>query len=206
MKRLRDFVVTSLVGGLLILAPIYIAILLLLKAMGSLVGLIRPIATLLPDWVPAEQLLSLVLVLVVCFLVGAAVRTRMGRSARERLEHSFFDRIPGYGVFKGLTQRLAGQGEENVWRPAFAEVEEALVPAFVIEELPDGRYTVFIPSVPTPFAGGVYVLTPERVHLLDATFAQAIKPISRWGAGCKDLVAGIRVSSATEPAAVLPRT
>ena len=57
MKRLRDFVVASLVGGLLILAPIYIAILLLLKAMGSPVGLIRPIASLLPDWVPAEQLL-----------------------------------------------------------------------------------------------------------------------------------------------------
>ena len=84
MKRLRDFVVASLVGGLLILAPIYIAILLLLKAMGSPVGLIRPIASLLPDWVPAEQLLSLVLILVVCFLVGAAIRTRMGRSARER--------------------------------------------------------------------------------------------------------------------------
>jgi hypothetical protein len=33
------------------------------------------------------------------------------------------------------------------------EIEEALVPAFIIEELDDGRFTVFVPSVPTPFAG-----------------------------------------------------
>jgi hypothetical protein len=32
---------------------------------------------------------------------------------------------------------------------------------FVIEPLDDGRFTVFVPSVPTPLAGAVYILTPE---------------------------------------------
>ena len=50
---------------------------------------------------------------------------------------------------------MTGKNEENVWKPAFAEIEEALVPAFIIEELADGRFTVFVPSVPTPFAGAV---------------------------------------------------
>jgi len=39
-----------------------------------------------------------------------------------------------------------------VWKPALVEIEEALVPAFIIEELEDQRVTVFVPSVPTPFA------------------------------------------------------
>ena len=84
-------------------------------------------------------------------------------------------------------QQVAGQGRENVWKPALAEIEEALVPAFVIEELDDGRYTVFFPSVPTPLAGAVYILERGRVHLLDIPFTQAIKAISRWGQGSKEL-------------------
>jgi uncharacterized membrane protein len=92
---------------------------------------------------------------------------------------------------RSLTQRLAGQEEENVWQPALAEIEEALVPAFIIEALEDGRFTVFVPSVPTPLAGAVYILSRDRVHPLDVPFTQAIKSVSRWGAGAKELVAAM---------------
>jgi uncharacterized membrane protein len=70
-------------------------------------------------------------------------------------------------------------------------VEEAVVPAFIIEELGDGRFTVFVPSIPTPLAGAVYILSAERVHPLNVPFTQAIKTISRWGSGSKDLVAAM---------------
>ena len=106
------------------------------------------------------------------------------------MEMSFFGRLPGYALFRSLTQRLVGESDENVWKPALAEIEDALVPAFIVEELDDGRYTVFVPSVPTPFAGAVYVR--ERVHLVDIPFTQALKSISRWGSGSKDLVAAMR--------------
>ena len=192
MKRLWDFVISTLVGGLLVLVPLYLAVLLLLKAMASLVKIVAPLAKLLPAWFPAADALSLVLVLLVAFLVGAALRTQFGRGFRERIERSFFERIPGYAVIRSLTQQLAGQGKESVWKPALAEIEEALVPAFIIEEHDDGRFTVFVPSVPTPLAGAVYVLTPERVHPLDIPFTQAVKPISRWGSGCKELVAAMK--------------
>jgi uncharacterized membrane protein len=69
------------------------------------------------------------------------------------------------------------------------------VPAFIIEELEDGRFTVFVPSIPTPLAGAVYVLSRERVHALDVPFTQAIQTISRWGAGAKDLVAAMQKPS-----------
>ena len=192
MRGFRDFVVSSLVGGLLVLVPLYLAILLLLKAAKSLAGLVKPIAGLLPDWVPGDRLLSLLLVLLVCFLVGASLRTRIGRRTRARVERSVFERVPGYNLLRSLTQQVAGEGEERVWKPALVAIEDALVPGFIIEEFEDGRYTIFVPSVPTPFAGAVYVLGPERVHPLDVPFTEAIKPISRWGSGCKELVAAIR--------------
>ena len=59
MKYARELVVSTVVGGALVLVPIYLAVLVLLKGMQSVVGLLRPIAALLPDWVPAENFLSL---------------------------------------------------------------------------------------------------------------------------------------------------
>jgi len=93
-----------------------------------------------------------------------------------------------------LTQRLAGDTEQSTWQPALVDIEDALVPAFIIEELDDGRFTVFVPSVPTPLAGAVYVIGRDRVHILDIPFTQAIRVVSRWGAGAKDLVAAMRKS------------
>jgi len=192
MKMARDFVASTVVGGVFVVVPVYLAILLLLKGMESLSGLVRPIAVLLPEWIPAEGLFSLVALLLLCFLVGLAVRTRAGRLMRERLEVVFFDRLPGYSLLRSLTQRLAGDGDETAWRPALAEIEDGLAPAFVIEELDDGRLTVFVPSIPTPLAGAVFILSRERVHLLDVPFTQAIRTISRWGSGSKALVAAMR--------------
>ena len=195
MKHVREFVTNAVVGGLLVLLPIYLAVLLLLKGMKAVVSLVRPISALLPDWLPAENFLSVLLVLIACFFVGTAVRTRVGRVIRERMEMSFFGSLPGYALFRSLTQRLAGESNENVWKPALVEIEDALVPAFVVEELDDGRFTVFVPSVPTPFAGAVYILNRERVHLINIPFTQAIQSVSRWGSGSKDLVAAMKKES-----------
>jgi uncharacterized membrane protein len=192
MRYAREFITSTVVGGLFVVVPVYLAVLLLLKGMKSVAGLVRPLAALVPDWIPAERLLSLVLFLALCFLVGVAVRTRPGRAARERMEMVFFERLPGYGLLRSLTQRLSGDSDEHAWTPALVEIKEALVPAFIIEELDDGRFTVFVPSVPTPLAGAVYVLRRERVHVLDVPFTQAIRSISRWGSGSKDLVAAMR--------------
>jgi len=129
--------------------------------------------------------------LTICFLIGVAVRTRAGQAVRERIERTFFERIPGYALIRSLTHQVAGESRENVWKPALFESDEALIPAFIIEEFEDGRYTVFVPSIPTPFAGAVYILDRKRVHPVDVPFTEAIKTVSRWGSGSKDLVAAM---------------
>src|SRR5262245_17727698 len=196
MKRVSKFIVSSLLAGLVILAPIYLSILLLLKVAQAFASLVRPIARLLPEWFPAEHVLSILVVLTVCFLIGVAVRTPAGKAARERVEKSLSERIPGYALFRSLTQQLAGSSQDQVWKPALAEIEEALVPAFIIEEFADGRFTVFVPAAPTPLTGSIYVLTPDRVHPVDAPFKDTVKSLSRWGAGLKDVVANVKINKA----------
>lgn len=191
MKKMFGFIVKTTLTGLLVVVPLYLAVLLVLKGMKSVVGLVRPIANLLPESWPADQIVSLLFVLLICFAVGAVLRTGIGQAGRQWIEKTFFERIPGYALLRSLTERMVGKGDETVWKPALAEIEDALVPAFIIEEFPDGRYTIFVPSIPTPFAGAVYILERARVHPVDVPFAEAIKVISRWGSGSQALVAAM---------------
>ena len=194
MKQFRQSITRALIAGVLFVLPVYLAILLLLKAAKSLGGLLRPLTRLLPESFPAENLLSFLLVLVVCLLVGMALRTSLGQAARTRIENSLLQKIPGYGVFRSMTHQMAGDSRENAWKPALAEIEDALVPAFIVEELDDGRFTVFVPSVPTPLAGAIYILSAARVHPVDVPFTQAVQAITRWGSGSRELVAAMQES------------
>ena len=191
MKQARPFVVNAVISGLISVIPVYLAVLLLLKAMGSVLGLVSPFAKLLPDWLPATNILALLLLLVICFVVGVAVRTAAGRAARERLERSLFSRLPGFALLRSLTQQLTGQGQEKVWKPALVEIEDALVPGFLIEELEDGRVTVFVPSVPTPLAGAVYHHRPGAGAYPGYSLHAGGQHRIPLGAGSSDLVAAM---------------
>jgi uncharacterized membrane protein len=144
-------------------------------------------------WLPAAQIVSLLLVLLICFLIGVAIQGQAGQAIWARIEKSAVSKIPGYALVRSLTDRISGKDEDNSWKPALVEIEEALVPAFIIEALEDGRFTVFVPSVPTALAGSVYILTSDRVHPLNIPFTQAIKAVSQWGSGSKHLVAAMEM-------------
>jgi hypothetical protein len=58
-KKLSEFVLGRLVAGALVIAPTYLAVLLVLKGIKSLAGIMKPFAQLLPKWLPADQVLSL---------------------------------------------------------------------------------------------------------------------------------------------------
>ena len=62
MKKLGEHVQGRLRSGALVVAPIYLAVLLLLKGMKSLTGVLKPVAHLLLRWLAADQVLSLVVV------------------------------------------------------------------------------------------------------------------------------------------------
>jgi uncharacterized membrane protein len=191
MKNSGNFFVKTLITGLLVIVPVYLAILMLLKVLQSMAGLMKPLMSLLPEGLPAESILALLMLLVVSFLTGLAALSPAARRLTTKLEKRMLYKIPGYEVFRQITQRTAGDNNEGDWQPALIEIEDGLVPGFVVEEHDDGRLTVFVPSVPTPLAGAIYILSPERVHRLNVPFTQAIKTVTRWGAGSKDLIAAM---------------
>jgi hypothetical protein len=134
-------------------------------------------------------------------LPGRHARKDSGRADRQGKDRVFAVRTDTW-IFAASWPHKASYRRKSryTWKPALAEIEEALAPAFIIEELEDGRYTVFVPSVPTPFAGAVYILERERVHPLDIPFTQAVKVVSRWGQGSKELAAALERNKHQETA------
>jgi uncharacterized membrane protein len=191
LRSIADLTKTTLIGGLLVVLPIYIAFILLAKAIKSALGLVAPITNQLPAGVEFRLLAAIGIVIGVCFLAGILVRTDFGRKAKNAIERNLLERVPGYSMLRDLTARMTGHEQDETWAPALAEIEDALVPAFVIEELEDGAYTVFVPSIPTPAAGAIYILPRERVHVIDVPFAQALRVITKWGVGAGELRARI---------------
>ncbi len=200
MRGLAEFTKTSLIGGVLIILPIYLSILLLLKTLGAVGALIAPVTAQLPAALKFRQVIAILIVILVCFLAGLVVRTGPGLRAKNAIERNLLDRIPGYALIRGLASRVAGRQEDDTFAVALVEIEDALVPAFIVEEHDDGAYTVFVPSVPTPAAGAIYILPRERVHHVDIPFAKAAAVITKWGAGARDLRAAMRIADGADSA------
>src|ERR1700688_2145488 len=118
MRNVTRFIVSRLITGLIVVAPIYLTVLLLLKAAQSLLSIMQPVAALLPESVPVEELIAALIILFFCFLIGLAMKTPKGRATWERLETSLFERLPGYALFRSLTQQLSGKTQDNTWKPA----------------------------------------------------------------------------------------
>ncbi len=201
MKGLAELTKTTLIGGLLVVLPIYLTILLLAKTLGGILALVAPVTAAIPAATQFRQVIAILIVLLVCLIAGIVVRTAPGRRAKHMLERSVLEKIPGYELVRGFAERLSGEDRSGAFQPALIEVEDALAPGFIIEELEDGRCTVLIPSVPTPAAGSLFIMPRERVHPVDVPFTQAVKVISKWGTGAGDMARGIVVGVETLPSA-----
>ena len=204
MRALAEFTKTTLIGGVLIILPIYVAVLLVLKAIASLLNMLDPVAGSLPAAVEFKRPAAIILLVAICFIVGLVVRTGPGLRAKNAFEHAVLERVPGYTFFRGLAKRLTGSSEEQKLQPALVEIEEALVPALIVEALEDGSYTVLVPSAPTPMAGSIYILAHDRVHPVDIPLTTAIGVFSKWGTGAGEFVRAMAAPAKIAAVSSLP--
>jgi uncharacterized membrane protein len=188
MKRLAEFSKTTLIGGVLVILPIYITILLLVKTVAGVAALVSPVTALVPAVLQFREVIAVAILILACFVAGLLLRTGAGLRTKNVIERNLLERIPGYALIRGITARVAGKQEDETFAVALVEIEDALVPAFVVEKHDNGAFTVFVPSVPTPAAGAIYILPKERVHIVDIPFNKLLTVISKWGAGARDLV------------------
>jgi uncharacterized membrane protein len=199
MKAIGEFIKSTIIGGLLVILPLGLVAMIVMKIVGMLKPVVAPIDASLPSGLHFPNVIAAALLFLACFVTGLLAQTRRGQAALSVFESAILNRIPGYAMLRSFTRRIGNLEESETFAPALVEIEEALVPAFVVEEHADGQRTVFVPSAPTPGVGAIYIMARERVHLVDVPFLKTIKCVSRFGAGSKELLLAMRAPETTQP-------
>ncbi len=200
MQGLLRFVKTTLLGGVLVLLPVYIMVVVLITVVGEVSAALTPVVAILPlehAFGPAEAMvLAILVIVIVCFLVGLVVQTSLGQALGGWFRRVLLDRVPGYGMVRTLVGRMAGaeaDAETMFMTPALIRLHEGVaVAGFVMERLEDGTHAVFVPIAPTATVGHVYYLPAERVEVLEAKGRDVVGVLSHWGVGSGELLAKTR--------------
>jgi uncharacterized membrane protein len=192
MKHPLAFMKSALVTGLLIVLPAWLAVLLLLQLLVKLGMLVKPLAAQMPPGVNHPQIIAALVFILLCLSVGFLVHTAIGRLIGKALGENVFNHVPGYQPLRNIARQFQDMNSSNGFKPALIEVEDGcLAPAFLIDNHTNGTSTIFMPSVPTPMAGSIFIMPSGRVHPIDVPVTTLMKCISKWGAGSAELLAGL---------------
>lgn len=191
MKQLIDFFKVTLIGGALVVLPVWLAMLLLFKALLQVEGVVKPLSAELPASVAHPQVIAAIFLIGLCFLVGLTIQTVAGSQAKRIVEKNVLNHIPGYMVLHHVAQQMVDVENNRGFKPALVDINDALALAFIVEELGDGKCTVFLPSAPTPLTGSILIIAKTRVHPVDVSIPQIFSITSKWGNGAGELLTNL---------------
>jgi uncharacterized membrane protein len=187
VKAIKEFVKTTVVGGIVFLVPLILLILVLRHAMAFAGKIAGPIAAAFPAHkfagIAVATIIAALVLLLLSFLAGLFARTGFGRDLARWLEDSLLGNLPQYRMVKTMAEGLAQvEGGQNL-RPALVSIEGGWQLGYLLEEVRAGWVAVFLPQSPTPMSGNVMYMPAERVRLLDMPIGEAVLLVKRLGAG-----------------------
>ena len=187
MTSFKEFLKTTIVGGILFLMPVILFALILRHAMGFAGKIAKPIAAYFPQHqfagVAIATIIAALVLLVLSFCAGLVARTPVGKSATHWLEETLLGHLPQYRMVKSLAEGLTQVEGVQGMRPALVSIEGGWQIGYQLEELKDGWVAVFLPQSPTPMSGNVMYLPAARVRLLEMPIPEAMMLVKRLGVG-----------------------
>jgi uncharacterized membrane protein len=195
MKKLREFVKSTLVGGLLVLLPMAIFVYVLMWVFDLIVRAIDPLTKVVMETSKRQGIVADVvaigLLIWVCFFVGMFVRTRLGKWSYAVLESKLLRKTPGYSMIKETVSQFLGNKQSPFSSVALARIfgNDTLASVFITDTHEDGSYTVFMPTGPNPTSGNIYHLQAENVIPVDVSVEDTMRSIISCGAGSSTLIA-----------------
>jgi uncharacterized membrane protein len=182
------FVKTALFGGLGILLPILLLVIVLKEFVELLIGLATPIADLLPEKliesVPETEVLAVLLIVGASLILGLLSMIPAARAAGEAFERTILSKVPVYLPLKSLLGALLGSEHAEKFQPAFIRNDDdSMEPCYIVEDEGRPRLFVLVPWTPASFAGSLKLVPRERVHPIALTFDEFSLAIGHFGVG-----------------------
>jgi uncharacterized membrane protein len=192
MKSVLNIIKATIVGGILFLVPIALLVIILGKVVTALQKILSPILKSFPDIVVAgfpvlHRLAALLILMLICFVAGLLARTQAAHRSINWLEHSILGYVPGYKFINTMVKNMTGL-EEKEMDIVLARVDDGWQLSFLIEQINNDMYTVFVPDVPNPWSGSVYHLEKDKIIWTNITKKQALGCLRQLGFGSAEIL------------------
>ncbi len=198
MSKIRSLVKTTLLGGVVVILPVTVIVVIFGWLYVKVTNWIQPLTDIVVATAGLGEFVADFIVITVivgfCFIVGLAVKTQVGRFVHEKLESKVLKVAPGYDMVKETVLQFLGRKKSPFSQVALVQIFEnqTRATAFVTDENPDGSYTVFVPTGPNPTSGQIFHLESAFVHPVDVRVDDAMRSIIACGAGSSKLIAAMK--------------
>jgi uncharacterized membrane protein len=190
MKKIISHFKDRFIKGFVFLLPLLVLFVLLGKALYYTKGFSIKIAKLMgvPKTmeVGAHTIVSAVTIIIVCVLLGYLVHFTFMVNIRSWMDNKLADLLPGYASYRGKALSKINKEEEKLPYEKAVLVRENNYhyPGFLMDELPDGRLTLFIPFGGNAKEGRIIIISKAEVTILDnADVKQVHNAIQNMGTG-----------------------
>jgi uncharacterized membrane protein len=205
-SKLTNFFYTSLIGGLTVLLPIYLTLFFVNAIVNNILRFFKPLMSGFSVFFPfleheiARKAFAVILLILLCFVGGVISRTALGSMVQKAVKPGL-EKLPGYHLLQSVTHQITDSGAKDlkVAIVALGELDQALSVGFLIAQHKNGDYAVFIPSVPAPAAGAMYIVPENKVLSVDVSFLTAIKFYSQFGEGSDELLEALSQCRLAQP-------
>ena len=194
MQKIKSFILTSILGGLTVILPATIILMVFGWILDKVTVLISPITSFIVENSHTREFFANIVVIfflvLVCFLIGLMERTKLGKFLFNILENNLLSKIPGYSIIKDTIVQFIGGKNTPFSQVALVRIfgTETKCTAFITDEHDDGSYSVFVPTGPNPTSGQIFHLKSEFVEKVDASVELTMKSIISCGAGSKHII------------------
>jgi len=194
LRRFKKFLRTTLIGGVVALAPLTLIILLFRWVINVIGRNLTPLVdTMLQGADPnpffkfALYVLTFTAILVFFFIIGLIVQTRLSVFMRNA-ENRYLVKIPGYKLAKETVSQFFGKNRSFFREVVLVDIfnSGALMTGFITDDQGE-IITVFVPTGPNPTSGNIYHLHKDRVQRTGASVDNGMKSIISCGAGSAEL-------------------
>jgi uncharacterized membrane protein len=192
MSRFRNFIYTVFIGGVGVVLPVAILVMVFGFVFRFVAGLLDPFTQLLEAsfaiHAPLTDVIVVGMLMTLAFLIGLLVRTRYGKWLYQYIEQKYLEATPGYKIIRETTTQLMSK-KSPLSRVAVVRPfdNDTLMTGFITNEHAEGKFTVFIPMAP-PTSGFVIHLDASQVNPVDVSTQDAMKIFISLGAGSDTII------------------
>ena len=190
MKWHQKILKRILKGVFLFLLPLMILFFVLGKAISIVQAMILPIKNNLPEerilGVGMITIISVLLILLVCYLAGMLVEKKKVKRMINKLENNVLIFIPGYSMLKRQTGDAIGETDE-LWQTVIMSDNDDFKMGISVDRQPDGYCTVFFPEPPDAKSGEMKLVHESKLKKLNLPVSKLVKVIRSYGHGSAEL-------------------